>query len=304
MVYRSHILLVLLVGWLFFLFPASLWGASYASLKTDDVIVLYDEPLRPAAQELAAIYPGLIAQLHKTLGWDLDYRPTVLLIKDRTTFQERAGSPFITAFALPGNGAIVIDYSRMAAAPSLLETTLKHELCHLLLHRHIRTPNLPKWLDEGVAQWVSGGMAEIIMDRERFVLTRAVLSGHYFRIRDLATHFPADERGLLTAYEQSKDLIEYIVREFGANRILDILNHLREGTPPDQAIYRSLFIPLDELEAKWLTNLRKRSTWFTYLSMYLYEILFFLGALLTVLGFIRVLIRKRNYRDDDFPFDA
>ena len=301
MVCRRHILLV---GWIFFFIPVSLWGARYPFIETKDIAVLYDNPLKPAAEEVASIYPGLMAELEDTLGWNLDYKPAVLLIKDRATFQERAGSPFFTAFAVPGHGTVVIDYSRMAARPSLLRETLKHELCHLLLHRHIQGANLPKWLDEGVAQWVSGGMAEIIMDRERFILTRAVLSGRYFRISDLATQFPADERGLLTAYEQSKDLIEYIVKRFGANRIPDILDHLREGFSPDRAIYRSLFISLDDLEREWIKDLRKRATWLTYLSVYLYEILFFLGALLTVLGFIRVMIRKRNYRDDDFPCDA
>ena len=301
MVCRRHILLV---GWILFFIPASLWGAQYPAVETKAIAVLYDEPLRPAAREVAVLYPGLMAELEEILGWDLGYKPTVLLIKDRATFQERAGSPFFTAFAVPRHGTVVIDYSRMAAHPSLLRETLKHELCHLLLHRHIEGANLPKWLDEGVAQWVSGGMAEIIMDRERFILTRAVLSGRYFRISDLVTQFPTDQRGLLTAYEQSKDLIEYIVKRFGVDQLLDILGHLKEGASPDRAIYRSLFISLNDLEREWIRDLRKRATWLTYLSVYLYEILFFLGALLTVLGFIRVMIRKRNYRDDDFPFDA
>lgn len=301
MVCRRHILLV---GWLLFFIPASLWGAAYSSLETDDVIVLFDEPLHGATREVASIYPRLKSELEEILGWNLDYKPAVLLIKDRETFQKRAGSPFFTALAVPGHGTVVIDYSRMAASPSLLATTVKHELCHLILHRHIQRNHLPKWLDEGVAQWISGGMAEIIMDRKRFILTRAVLSGRYFRISDLATQFPSDERGLLTAYEQSKDLIEYIVKRFGANRILDILDHLKEGASPDRAIYRSLFISLDDLEGEWIKDLRKRATWLTYLSVYLYEILFFLGALLTVLGFIRVMIRKRSYRDDDYSFDA
>jgi hypothetical protein len=31
------------------------------------------------------------------------------------------------------------------------------------------------------------------------------------------------------------------------------------------------------------------------------EILLFLGALLTIAGFLRLLIRKRRYRDEDLP---
>ena len=302
MVCRKKVLLFICLPLL--LLPTPLRGAQTSALETDAVIVLFEEPLGVAAKEVSNIYPDLTVELEETLEWRLNFKPAVLLIKDRKTFQKRAGSTLFTAFALPQQRLIVIDYSRMAANPSLLATTLKHELCHLLLHHHIQSANLPRWLDEGISQWVSGGMAEIIMDRERFVLNRAVLSGNYIGIRDLATYFPAEEMPLLTAYEESKDLIEYIIREFGRNRILDILRYLKEGYTPDRAIHRSLFISLDELERKWLKDLRKRATWFTYLSVHLYQILFFLGALLTVFGFIRVLIRKRNYRDDDdIPFD-
>ena len=301
MVYRKEILLVIC---LLFLLPTPLWGAQPSAIETDAVIVLFEEPLRVAAKEVSAIYPDLREELEEMLKWRLDFRPAILLIKDRKTFQKRAGSPFFTAFALPRQRLIVIDYSRMAANPSLLATTLKHELCHLLLHHHIQNANLPKWLDEGIAQWVSGGMAEIIMNRERFVLNRAVFSGNYIPIRNLARRFPAEQTALLMAYEESRDLTEYINKEFGRNRILDILQCLKEGHTPDEAIQRSLFISLDELELKWLRDLRKRATWFTYLSVHLYQILFFLGALLTVFAFIKALIRKRNYRDEDiFPDD-
>lgn len=300
MICRKEILLVLS---LLLLLPTPLRGAQTSAIETDAVIVLFEEPLGVAAKRVSDIYPALREELEETLEWRFNFRPAVLLIKDRQTFQKRAGSTLFTAFADPGQRLIVIDYSRMAANPSILGTTLKHEMCHLLLHHHIQGANLPRWLDEGISQWVSGGMAEIIMNRERFVLNRAVLSGHYCSIRDLATYFPAGEMPLLTAYEESKDLIEYIIREFGKNGILDILRNLKEGYAPEEAIRQSLFISLDELERKWLKDLRKRATWFTYFVVHLYQILFFLGALLTVFGFIRARIRKRNYRDDDIFFD-
>ncbi|MDD5722216.1 MAG: peptidase MA family metallohydrolase [Syntrophales bacterium] len=300
MVCRKKVLLFIC---LILLFPTPLRGTQRSATETDAVIVLFEEPLEIAAKEVSDIYPALREELEKTLGWRLDFKPTVLLIKDRQTFQERAGSTLFTAFAVPGQRLIVIDYSRMAADPSLLATTLKHELCHLLLHHHIQSANLPRWLDEGISQWVSGGMAGIIMDRERFVLNRAVLSGNYISIRNLVTYFPAGEVPLLTAYEESKDLIEYINRKFGRKGILDILKYLREGYAPDRAIHRSLSISLAELESKWVKDLGKRATWFTYLVVHLYQTLFFLGALLTVFGFIRARIRKRNYQDDDIFSD-
>jgi len=293
---RNTILLVLS---LLLLHPMPLKGEQASVIETDAVIVLFEKSLEGVAKGVIDIYPAVREELEETLEWRLNFRPAVLLMKDRKAFQQMARSTLIMAFADPGQGLIVIDYSYMAAHPSLLRTTLKHELSHLLLHRHIQTANLPRWLDEGIAQWVSGGMAEILMNRDRFILNRTVLSGTYIRIRDLTMRFPAEEIPLLTAYEESRDLTEYIHREFGRNGLLDILRYLKRGDTPERAIHRSLFISLDELERRWLNDLRKRSTWFTYLTVHLYQILFFLGALLTMFGFIRARIKKRTYRKDD-----
>ncbi|MEA3415462.1 MAG: peptidase MA family metallohydrolase [Thermodesulfobacteriota bacterium] len=254
--------------------------------------MLFEEPLKKAAEEVANIYPTLIAELEKTLKWKLDYTPGVILIKDRKTFQKMARSELVVAYAVPLRGLVVIDYSRMNNTPFTLRITLKHELCHLLLHCYIQEGRLPKWLDEGIAQWVSDGFGEIIMDRKRSILSKAVLSGNYISIRDLTIGFPQEKASLLLAYEESKDLTEYINRKFGRNAILNILRYLKEGHKTDEAILKSLSIPLDELEKRWHAGLGSNMGWFVYLSNNLYGILFFLAALLTIAGFIRLVKKK------------
>jgi hypothetical protein len=56
---------------------------------------------------------------------------------------------------------------------------------------------------------------------------------------------------------------------------------------------------LDELESRWHHHLRRRITWVAYLINHLYEILFFLAAMAMIYGFIRVLKKKRAYRDEE-----
>lgn len=268
-------------------------------VQTNEVIVLFEEPLRLAGKEVADIYPGLKRELEKTLGLRLDFKPKVLLINERKTFERMAGSNLIVAFAVPQKRLVVIDYSKMHTHPFTLRTTLKHELCHLLLGHHIRRAHLPKWLDEGVAQWVSDGIAEIIMDQKRSVLKEATLSGDYIGMDHLTESFPDDRESLLLAYEESKSLVEYVNSKFGKDGIRTILNHLKDGDEVDVAIQKGLSIPLDELERRWHHHLRKSTTWFTYLARNLYGILFFLAAVITIYGFIRLLIKKRRYEDLD-----
>ncbi|HJX34404.1 MAG TPA: hypothetical protein VJ373_04440, partial [Desulfatiglandales bacterium] len=127
--------------------------------------ILYDEPLRPAAEEAIELYPFIKRDLERILLWEVSFMPTIILINDSTTFQMMAGNDLIVAYAVPYRELMVIDYARMKTEPFTLEAIMKHELCHLLLHKNIKDQNLPVWLDEGIAQWVSGGLADIIMDR-------------------------------------------------------------------------------------------------------------------------------------------
>ena len=284
---------------IFILLLNPLYADTPLSLQNKEVIVLFEKPLQPAAKEALEIYPVIKKSLEKTLGWRVNFRPTVILIKNSETFQRIAGTDLIVGFAVPRKNLIVIDYSKMNMHPFTIEVTLKHELCHLLLHNYIKKENLPRWLDEGIAQWMSDGIAEIIMDQKRSVLNEASLTGNYIRIRALTEGFPGDKRSLFLAYEESKSLVEYIINKFGIDAILTILEHLKDGEEVDAAILKVLTISLDELERGWHNHLKKRITWFTYLANNLNEILFFLAALIMIYGFIRHLIKKRAYKYEE-----
>ncbi len=266
-------------------------------IKTDEVTILFEKGLRIAAEETANIYPRLKTEIEKTLDWKLDFKPTILLTSNRVRFEELTGNSLVAAYAIPQRNLIVVDYLRASTHPFSLTTILKHELCHLLLHHRIKKGYLPKWLDEGVSQWASDGIGEIILSGKGSYLNAAVLSGRLIRLERLSESFPKDEKSLLLAYEQSKSLLDYIGNEFGRNGILSLLRHLKDGYEIDVAIQKSLSVRFEELERHWHSHLRKRITWFTYLARNLYGILFFFAALITVVGFIRLVIKKRRMEE-------
>ncbi len=291
---------ILLFISLSFIIPFGSPGAEERhSLRSEDVLVFFDVRLDGPASEVLSVYPKLKAELEERIGWTLDFRPVVLLIRERDTFQRMAGTDLFVAFAVPRRQLIVIDHSKMRGNPFTLAITLKHEMCHLLLHHHIRKATLPKWMDEGVAQWVSDGMSELIMDKKRSVLDEVVLSGNYIRIRSLTHRFPKDKISLLLAYEESKSLVAYIHDKFGESAILALLNHLKAGDDVDAAIRNALSVSLGELESQWHRHLRRERTWFVYVASHLYDILFFLAALTAIVGFVKLMIRKRMYKDQD-----
>ncbi|MFI5296405.1 MAG: peptidase MA family metallohydrolase [Thermodesulfovibrionales bacterium] len=283
--------------------PGVLWTVfSYAgqlTLQDEKVIVRFDDHLRNAANEILQLYPSVRAELRKDLGWETDFRPEIVLMKDSASFRKVSGSDLVTAFAVPGEDLIVIDYSKMGVHPFTIDVTLKHELCHLELHRHITREKLPRWLDEGTCQWVTGGLAEIISEGGRSVLRDAVLSNRLISIEGLTRRFPSDGGDLILAYEESRSIVEYVKEKFGVSGLRGILERMSRGDDLEAAVRNALSISLDELERRWRSSIAMKNLWPSYIRDNLYEALFLFAALITICGFFRFLKRKREYKDED-----
>jgi hypothetical protein len=262
-------------------------------LQTDEVIVIFEEHQAGAAEEVAKVYLSVKSELTENLGWKVDFRPAVLLDRGGKTIRKNTGSEIFVAYAVPNRNLIVLDTSRVYAKPFSLESTLKHELCHLLIHRNIESP--PRWLDEGVCQWASGGIAEFMTEDGKEALQKATISNRLISIRELVSLPPED---IVLAYEESKSIVEYIEGEFGKQGILQILEYLKEGYSLDDSLQKGLSVTTLELDEKWQAYLKKRKAWFSYLSHNLYGIIFFIAALATVYGFLRMLKKKKEQMDE------
>ncbi len=290
---------------LFFLSMVSLaFAVEQKILDTKELVVVYDAGLNRTARQALAAYPIMKQELETSFQWPLDLRPTLVLLNDKKRFRQLAGHELVVAYALPKKNVVVIDHSKMNTSPFTLQTTLKHELCHLLLHHYIRDDNLSRWLDEGICQWASDGLADIIMDTKRDLLPAAILSGNYFDLEKLQHQFPREKNALILAYEQSKSVVEYLNREHGSQGILDFLRLLQQGYDLKAAFELRFAIPFDEFEYQWRVHLKENINWFTYLSIHLYEFLFVSAALLTIFGFIRKIIRRRAYATEEDDEEA
>ncbi len=272
---------------------------SFRVLQDQNVTVYFGDSLEPAAKKVTKIFPQVSGDLVRIFGWRFLSRPSVLLLKERKHFLKMVESPLTVAFAVPQKNLIVIDYSRMLMRPFRLSVTLKHELCHILLHQHIRFSSLPRWLDEGLCQWASDGIDEIIMDRQHSQLNRAALANDFIVLSDLKSRFPRDERGLILAYEESKSFVTYLFSHFGSTQVLSMLDLLANGTETSIAVQKTFSTPFEDLEKKWHQSIRPRMVWFEQISYHLYEILFAFAALICGYAFVRILVRKRLYKSEE-----
>ena len=268
------------------------------AVRKDDVTILYDDGLENAAVSAIGIYPDIKKGLEKIFKWEIDFNPVIYLVKDHEHFQRMAGHPLVVGYAVPDKMLIVIDYSKMLTDPFSVSSIMKHELSHLLLHKNINIKNLPKWLDEGVSQWVSGGLADILTKDSRLI-ERAIITGRYLPFKYLSERFPGDNESLMLAYAQSKSIVEYIASEFEPDGIQKLLNSLRSGKDIESAIHEIFLISFDELEKNWYSAMNKKAIWLAVLISHLYEIVFFFGAISLIIAYVKIVIRKRAQRDDE-----
>lgn len=287
-----------------FLVMPSIGGLSAAPVSFETLVrpglkIRYEAPLRGAAEDLAVTFPAVEAELVELFGWHLSQRPTVMLIQNGEMFRRLADHPLITAYAVPSESLIVLDFGKLAGRPAHFRSVLKHEVVHLFLHVNRGNAALPKWLEEGVAQWASEGVADLLEQPQPSLLEDAVLSGGLIPLSELRDRFPTDSRKLLLAYEESRRVVSYIAETHGRSTLIAILADIRRGSDVEAAFYRRLNAFPWEIERQWLARQNRGTVWLTYLAGHLYQFLFILGALLTVAGFVRLLLKKRAYVDDE-----
>ena len=289
----------LILSVLFILMSAVALAALEPSiLDSQELTVVYDAGLEQTARQILSVYAGIKQELETLIQWPVEFRPTLVLIDDHKRFEQLTGHSLVVAYALPHKNAMIIDNTRMTTSPFTLQATIKHELCHLLLHHHIKSDQLPRWLDEGICQWASDGLADILMDTRHALLPAAILSDQYFDLAKIKHSFPPQKNALILAYEQSKSVVEYMSRTYGTQGVLDLLELLRQGYEIETAVEMRFAISYDQLENQWRHHLKKNISWFTYLSIHLYEILFVSAAVLTILAYIRRVLRKKAYTDE------
>ena len=293
----------LLLASVFFILALTLIHAeNLVVTEGNDVIVQYNEPLKNAAKEVIELYPRIKHELKGILGWEIDFKPSIMLFRENARFQEIITNPYIIAFAIPHKDLIVIDYSKMNVSPFTLGVTMKHEMCHVLLGRNIPGERLPRWLNEGFCQWVTGGVGELMIDDRQPNLNKASLSHRLIPLSLLSRNFPVDRDQLILAYEESKNVVEYMVTEYGQRGVVSVMGYLKEGDDIDEATRKGLSISLDELEKHWIQSLQDKVTWIGYVAANIYTILLFAAALLTICGFLRIIIKRRlraSRVDDD-----
>lgn len=129
--------------------------------------------------------------------------------------------------------------------------TVVHELTHLITHQMTYNPynSLPVWLNEGLSMYAEGEMEPLFEN----YLEQAVINDELISVRSLASPFSATTHISYLSYAQSMSIVEFLIDNYGREKMLEMLNTFRQGSSYDGALIKVYGFNMNGLNDLWQT---------------------------------------------------
>lgn len=229
---------------------------------------------------------------------------SIYLAPDPDKFDELAGGhppEWSAGVAIPAARVIVLPgFLSKRAEPFRLGRILQHELAHVALHDYLAPAPIPRWFDEGYAQWAAGEWGW----EGAWQLWLAFLFNRAPPLDSISLDWPAADSDARIAYLLAVSAVGYLVEHGGGEEGMRIfLERWREGGMLEPALRRTYGLTLAQFEHDWLNEVQKRYGWGLVLaqSFLFWAPLAGLVLLLTIRRRRRMLQRLDALRADEIP---
>ncbi len=166
------------------------------------------------------------AALISQLGYEPE-EPVVVILYSRRSYREMGGPHWSAGFF---DGKIRMPVGGLHQVDEQIRKTLHHELVHAFIHARAGEA-APRWLHEGVAEYMEGTRAA-----EQGPLLASVLDqGGSF-----ADCLPSAQCDVRIFYPAAASFVDYLIQLRGVGGIRDVLSSLGEGNDIDGALRRVL----------------------------------------------------------------
>ena len=144
----------------------------------------------------------------------------------------------------------------ISISPSELDwgkKALVHELTHLVVRQATFSPygQLSLWLDEGLAMYNEGELDPDLRSR----LEEAISKNELISVRSLCSPFSAYSEKAYLSYAESYSFVEYLLDNYGQDKMLDLLALLKQGSTYDEALTEVYGFDMNGLDACWRATL-------------------------------------------------
>lgn len=225
---------------------------SWRSLTAGKVTLYWYRGGEPFARELLNAAVSALEKLARDTGASL-IKPVRLYIYDdyealkgAMVFpQEWTGG---VAFTEHGIVAIGISTSNLNWGKG----AIAHELAHLVVHQMTFScyGDLPTWLNEGLAMYAEGELEPYY----KAIFQKAISDDKLFSMRSLSSTFPASGDEAQLSYAQSYSLIEFLVNNYGREKMLTLLGLFKEGSSTDEVLKKVYGFDTVGLDSAWRSS--------------------------------------------------
>ncbi|MDP8239626.1 MAG: peptidase MA family metallohydrolase [Candidatus Hatepunaea meridiana] len=199
--------------------------------------------------------------------------------------------------AYPRRNSIVVKTPLYFGQGVPLEVLTAHELTHILVHRIVGDNYLPRWLDEGLAQVLSGESRHGSLAR----LGRAAISDRLMglpRVDDVL-NFSYPDADL--AYAEARSATAWLVAQYGWDAVVKLLNEMGKGTDIEDAFPRVFDVGYEYWQVEWIEYAKKKYSVAVLLDIdsLIWVFILGLGAVAVVAVFIRRRIQFKRWREEE-----
>ena len=178
-------------------------------------------------------------------------RCRIYLYPDKATYVRDTGAP-------EWSGGFAIYPQRLVGsfvgAETFLNGTLPHELAHIIFREYVgfQNPQVPRWLDEGVADFAAIGRLERALE----LMPRFLVQGTTIPLTQL-TQMRVEHAQTETVqvfYLQAATLVHFFLETYGTQRFITLCDALRDGSDFEPALAMATagqVRSLSDLETDW-----------------------------------------------------
>jgi hypothetical protein len=195
------------------------------------------------------------------LGANVPTGVTAVLTHTAAAFDELTGGSvpeWRAGVAVPEFGLLIVPTGE---GPRILDPeglgVLRHEWAHLGLHQTLGDLRIPRWFDEGYAQWASGGWDATEAWRLRVLLAL----GRLPPLDSLSLAWPRDRPSAEGAYLLAASAVSYLLGESGERGLSLFLTRWRAGGSFEQSLRATFGVTPGQFEEDWRRHVKRRYGW-------------------------------------------
>ncbi len=254
-------ILFLIVSFLFAI-PKASFAQEWTEYKRQHFIIFYNEaPMDfvKTVEKMAEDYYTEISQnmgFVRYRGWNWDERAKIYIFDNDDHYTKVGKNARWSHGMASPKDKIIRTYP---AAHGFFDTTLPHELAHIIFREFIGFRSyIPSWFEEGIAMYQERAKRWGVDD----VVREAMKEGKFLSIDELTQIRLTSNTDVNTVqlfYAESASITKYIMSEFGKHRFVRLCRKLKSGISFEDA-FKTVYVRFknfDALNRSWINYLEK-----------------------------------------------